>query len=300
MNDLEERARRMLDAARPGHNPTAADTARVRAALKARVLAEPLLLEPSIPPGVAPAGASGVLGKLIVALGVGGSLGFAAGVYAATALWPGLLARPSETAVADAAPPATGAVAAPAAPGTDREAATPSRLGDAEPDAVERAPSPSHPATQNTDDRAASSPPLPARSTAQRAASGARPVSTAPAVSPLKAELDGLRRAQELLYQGRPAWAIARLDELDRAGVGSVLEEERAATRAIAECRLGGDGERQASEYARRFPRSAHLERVRSSCMAATQPGPASAGDEEPTRRVAPPQTENRGSPHEE
>jgi hypothetical protein len=119
-------------------------------------------------------------------------------------------------------------------------------------------------------------------------------------VSPLKAELDGLRRAQELLYQGRSAWAIARLDELDRAGVGSVLLEERAATRAIAQCRLGADGASKIDDYARRFPRSAHLERVRSSCTGAPQGGAPAPGGGTPARKVVPAQTESRGSPHQE
>jgi hypothetical protein len=123
---------------------------------------------------------------------------------------------------------------------------------------------------------------------------------SAAVVSPLKAELDGLRRAQELLYQGRPAWAIARLDELDGAGVGSALIEERAVTRAIAECRIGGDGPRKADEFARRFPRSPHLERVRSSCAEATRVGSSSSSGGTPAGKTAPAQTESRASPHEE
>jgi hypothetical protein len=116
---------------------------------------------------------------------------------------------------------------------------------------------------------------------------------------PAKAELDGLPRAQELLYQGRLAWAIARLDELDHAGVGSVLLEERAATRAIAECRLGALGTGKADEYARRFPRSAHLERVRASCAGAPQEGAANPAGGAPAQKVVPTQTERRGSQHE-
>src|SRR6185369_10941669 len=110
--------------------------------------------------------------------------------------------------------------------------------------------------------------------------------------NPLKAELDGLRRAQELLHQGEPAWALARLNELDRAQVGSVLLEERAATRAIAECLLGRDASAQAREFERRFPLSAHLDQVRSSCSRAHQSGT-------PQPAAQPAQTETPASRHE-
>jgi hypothetical protein len=302
MNDVEERARHLIEAARAGHHPNAADAARVRAALKARVLAEPLLLQPGAAPAV---GASGALGKVLIALAVGGSLGFAAGLYAAQAFWPGAPARPLEARAAERAAIATGASSAAATPdsapapdGADPAAEARARGLDAA--SVERGASMSHAATG----RVKSPLPLPLRVPA-RATSSAAAASALPAVSPLKAELDGLRRAQELLYQGRPAWAIARLDELDRAGVGSVLLEERAATRAIAECRLGADGQRQADEYARRFPRSAHLERVRASCAGAPPvgtplPGGEMSGAATPAAKATPTQTESQGSPHEE
>jgi hypothetical protein len=295
MNDVEERARHLIEAARAGHHPNAADAARVRAALKARVLAEPLLLQPS-PPAV---GASGVLGKVLIALGVGGSLGFAAGLYAAQAFWPGAVARPFEASSADRAAIATGASSASATPDPAEAPDGAKPAAGANALALEAAPvergATSHAATAQV----RSPPPAPPRAP-ERARSSAAAASSPPAVSPLKAELDGLRRSQELLYQGRPAWAIARLDELDRAGVGSVLLEERAATRAIAGCRLGADGQRQADEYARRFPRSAHLERVRLSCAGAPHAGTPLSGVGTPAAKVAPTQTESRGSPHEE
>jgi hypothetical protein len=316
MSDLEERARRLVDAARPGHNPSAADAARVRAALKARVLAEPLLIQPGpaqtrpltpglLPPGPVPVAASGAFGKVLIALGVGSALGFAAGLYAASAFWPGMRAQPVETGDVDRAPPAMGAAgtreaspapARPHAAGRTDDAAPASsvRLDGVEAMAAERVLSTSQGAIQ----KAKSLPSVPPR-VHRRTTSGA-PASPAAAVSPLKAELDGLRRAQELLHQGRPAWAIARLDELDRAGVGSVLLEERAATRAIAECRIGADSARQADEYARRFPRSVHLERVRTSCAGATPVGTSVSRGGVLAPKVAPAQTESSGSPHEE
>ena len=266
MNELEERTRRALDAARAGHDPSAADAARVRAALKARVLAEPLLIQP----GLAPAAVkSGVLAKVLLALGVGGSLGFAAGLYVARTFLPGMPAGPIEPVLAAARASETSAVE------------RPSIVIDA-------------PQTARVQSPAPAAPPRPKGESTSRARAGE------PAVSPIQAELDGLRRAQELLFQGRPAWALARLDELDRASVGSVLLEERAATRAIAECRLGVAGSGASDEYARRFPRSAHLEQVRASCSGAPQGGVAAPGGGTPARKVAPTQTESRGSQHEE
>jgi hypothetical protein len=128
---------------------------------------------------------------------------------------------------------------------------------------------------------------------ARRPAAPARPRPTArsrPEVSPLKAELDGLRRAQELLHQGRPAWAIARLEELDRSGVSAALLEERAATRTIAECTLehgSAAGNRaRLDEFTTLHPGSAHLDQVRASCAGAPRYGAAEGN-------MAPAQTEN-------
>jgi hypothetical protein len=303
MSDMEERARRLVDAARPGHNPTGADAARVRAALKARVLAEPLLIQP----GPAQAAASGGLGKLLVAVGVGSALGFAAGLYAAQAFWPGMLARPADAGAVSVAAAAgmndasrTGGATEPARPlasGSTREAAGSARV---RVDGVEAADAEGVPSMPQSATSIVESPPLVPPRAPPRASTSTARASSAPAVSPIKAELDGLRRAQEQLYQGRPAWAIARLDELDRAGVGSVLLEERAATRAIAECRLGVAGAGASDDYARRFPRSAHLERVQASCSGAPQGGAAAPGGGTSAQKVTPVQTESRGSQHEE
>ena len=79
MKEMEERARQLLDIARTGHNPRPADATRVRAALRARVLAEPALLQPTSKPPFR----SSLLRKLALAFGAGGGAGFAAGLYVA-------------------------------------------------------------------------------------------------------------------------------------------------------------------------------------------------------------------------
>lgn len=274
MNELEERARRVLEVARSGHDPSPADAQRVHVALKARVLADPASIEPRASEAW---GSSGVLAKVLSALGAGAMAGFAVGFYVAQAMAPGASSVPPHPTTSERAPNA-GA-------GLDQSDARRPRRDAGASEATPAAP-----------DEAASKPDVSPHATRARLQTKAQPTTrlALPEVTtPLRAELDGLRRAQELLHQGHPAWALARLAELDRAHASSALLEERAATRAIAECRLGHGAAATAGEFARRFPSSAFLERVRSSCSAATHIG-ATKND------VAPAQTENTGSRHEQ
>lgn len=274
MTELEERARRLLDVARSQHDPSAMDAARVRSALRARVAAEPGLIEQPMRAAFERA----LPGQLLVAFGAGGLAGFAAGVYVALAVVPAPLSLPAEPAPRSVPAAAEHVVARTAETAMQRELA----VSEATPNATSAPPGAAPPAPP-----AAS--PAPAALPAPRAKP---PSATTSVASRLKAELDGLRRAQELLHQGQPAWALARLTELDRAEVGSVLLEERTATRAIAECMLGKDAQAQTQEFRRRFPKSAHLERVRSSCTNVAQSGSAAPN-------TALPQTESRGPRHE-
>lgn len=242
MNDRDTRAHQLIDVARSLHSPSAGDAARVRAALSARIAAEPKLIEPLVP---AAAPASAGLAQLLVVFGAGSSLGFAAGFYIALNSAP-LPATP----VAVTAPSAI--VAAPAAVGSEVQA--------------ERS--------------AASAVPVPASAEEPPRAEPRARVSAKPTTTPgskpsgidLKTELEGLRRAQELLHEGDAAWALARLDELDRVSPSSVLLEERAATRAMAECALQPGASTALRTFSETFPRSAHLERVRASCSKAAVP----------------------------
>jgi len=278
MNELEAKAGRVLEVARAGHAPSAADAERVRAKLRARVLAEPMLIEPG---ASVPRPRSGLLRRWAAAFAMGGSAGFAVGFWAAQALGP---AAPSASHAPvpgehGAAPSAV--ESAPEPSHTAREAAlapAPNPLLEASPapvlapNALEAAPIPVHrvEAARPKDPSAAS-----------------QPASTA---SQLKLELEGLRRAQELLHKGDAAWALARLDELDRAHASSLLLEERTATRLMAECRLGRDARTQVDEFAQRYPGSAHLGRVRESCAKVSA---ATKAENEPR------QTETPGSRHE-
>jgi hypothetical protein len=287
VSELEERARRVLEVARRGHGPSAADAVRVRAALRQRALVDPSAFEAA---GLARgAGGKGILDKLLLTLGVGAVAGFAAGFYVAQSIAPTARVHDAVSppdAMSEAAHgPATAQRAEPTLERREASAAadTVTDAGEeparSDPSSRTRGSSRSHLASP----RAGPSTPAPKASPRS---------SAAPSVSPLKAELDGLRRAQELLHQGQPAWALARLDELDRAHVGSALSEERAATRAIAECRLDPSAREPLASFARRYPGSAHLDRVRSSCSAPTRSGAAE-------QNLAPAPTETGASRHE-
>lgn len=232
MNELEERARELIDVARARHGSTAADAERVRAKLRARVLAEPMLIEPSS----APLPPAGWLRKLLAVFAAGGGAGFAAGFLAAQAFVPA--ARPAALAPV---PGSDGAAQLSAV-----EHAVPSRAtsAGAEPSHAPREaaaapapnplPQPPALAAEAPDGR----PSAPGRAPRPRVSPPEKP---ARRQSSLEVELEGLRRAQELLHRGDATWALARLDELDRSNASSVLIAERRATRAMAECALGKD-----------------------------------------------------------
>lgn len=229
MNELEERARQLLDVARVGHGASATDLERVRAKLRARVLAEPMLIEPIS----APLSQAGRLRKLLAVFAAGGGAGFAAGFWVAQA-------------IGTAAPPAA------LAPVPGRNVAAQERSVDsaAQSHAASDGAEPSH-APREASAAPASNPLLEAPAMARGAAdvgasTRAEPRARAPQLekgtrrqSSLEAELEGLRRAQELLHKGDAKWALARLDELDRSSPSSVLLDERRSTRAMAECALG-------------------------------------------------------------
>jgi hypothetical protein len=271
MSDLDERAERLLQLARPLHSPSAADSARVRRALAARFAADPGLLQAAAQS--AGGGAAAGLGKLLAVFGIGSSLGFAAGLYAAGAFTPASPALVVAPPPALSVPVASAAVEAPARPEVPVEA-----TGDEARPGVGVAP---HGETVAS-----------ARTARPSRLARAHERSSAPSGGDLKAELEGLRRAQELLHEGDAAWAIARLDELEQNSPSSALLEERLATRALAECVLGRDGDAPARAFAEKFPRSPHLERVRASCAKSS---PARVPQGERTRS----QTESPALRHE-
>jgi hypothetical protein len=80
-------------------------------------------------------------------------------------------------------------------------------------------------------------------------------------------ELEGLRRAEQLLHRGDASAAIGALERLEQAVPAGSLREERDATRTLALCRLGRDPARAFISFAERYPTSVHLDNIRSLCL---------------------------------
>lgn len=250
------RLRALVDAAR-ATQPTAADRARVRTALAARVV----LPTPVAPPAATPGAAvpAGVAAKLVAAAALVGATGFGGGFLAGTRSPPADLARhgidmhavqrahvasqPREIAAranvpvpVPAPPPAPIAARSPEAP-------VPSpRL----PPAPPSAPPPIEPPA------------------GEPVAAG----SVSPEMSSLLEETRLLRAAQTSLGAGDARAALARLDELGARHASGVLREERLAAHIVALCAVGRDEEarREAALFLAEAPLSIHAARVRASC----------------------------------
>jgi hypothetical protein len=86
--------------------------------------------------------------------------------------------------------------------------------------------------------------------------------------SQLQAETSDLTLAQRALRSGRPAAALALLDEQDTRYRGGALAQERAAARVFALCLAGQTAQArgQAERFEQKWPRSSLVARVRASC----------------------------------
>jgi hypothetical protein len=119
---------------------------------------------------------------------------------------------------------------------------------------VARAPTIDQPLRQPS--QAESAPPLP-------------PVASFPSEVPnLAAEARGLARAQAALTEGNAAQALTLLDQQKAQFPDGALDEERAAARVLALCRMGQvqAAGAAAAEFLRRSPRSVLAERVANAC----------------------------------
>ena len=105
----------------------------------------------------------------------------------------------------------------------------------------------------------------------------ARPTSNASitAVEPLeppdrlREETHALRMAQQALRAGNAERALMLLDDQDRTFQPGQLQEERSAARVLALCQGGrvDQARTEAARFEQRWPRSALLARIRSSCF---------------------------------
>jgi len=89
----------------------------------------------------------------------------------------------------------------------------------------------------------------------------------------LNAEVAVLKRAREELRLGRPTQALEALLEYDRRFGQGALGEERQAIAAIAACQAhpGPSARAQAQTFMRSSPKSPLLERVRAACITAAR-----------------------------
>ena len=92
------------------------------------------------------------------------------------------------------------------------------------------------------------------------------------AVPSLRAELEALKSSERALRERQPARALDILANFEReAHGGGSMQQERAATQAMARCTLGQEHRPAVYQaFVRSYPRSAYAERVRRSC----EPGP--------------------------
>jgi hypothetical protein len=235
-----------LRQARRGLSPSAEDSARVRAAVRATLAADPTghdgAAEAS--PGAAPV-ASPALPRLanVAKLGLAAAVTAAAGVGG---YWLGF-----EAGVTEREERAAMRVAerAPVPPST----------------ALETRPSPSPPSPIRAGETA-----RPARVVPGNAP--ATPASAAAEESPLELETRLLVRVERSLREQNPLLALGLLGELDREVPGGQLAEERQAARVMAHCALGSESAaKQAREFGRRHVASAYLPRIEQACARVAQ-----------------------------
>jgi hypothetical protein len=256
MTELDERARRLVDAAR-AMEPTTADRARVRAALAARLGAGALSPEVPQPPPPAPIAAPAVpIAKALTAAALIGGIAFGAGLSVGRTTAPTTIA---------------------ARPGLEAQVLRRSRLqeprvetGTTAPRAPEAPPPTPKPAI--VAERPRPLPPAPAPVDAPReplaAAAPAPEPTAAPPRHNLGEETELLRRAEMALRAGDGNTALTTLDELSARRPSGVLLEERMAARVLALCAAGRTEEarREGERFVAARPTSIQAPRIRASC----------------------------------
>jgi hypothetical protein len=264
MNELGPDARSILEAARPGEDPTDGDRARVRRAL-ARSLAA----------GGA-AAATTAAASSASAKGAGAAATLKLAALTSTVTWKALatvalvasVGAGISSFITQRDAPADPRSPAAASPPTER---APPRLSATEMGGVPSEP-PSLPAPSPE-----SPPPVVEAPAAQAktAAAGARaPSKTSTTAAPvatedaLTVETRRLRDVHGALQSGDAGRALALLDEHAAAHAQGELRQERAAARVVALCELGRLDEAKVAmeSFLREDPRSPLADRVRSAC----------------------------------
>jgi hypothetical protein len=296
MSDLDPIGQRLLERARRGHDPDAADEERVRAGLHARLAAAPLLLTAKSAHALATGGKL-TLGKLLLAIGVCGGASVAVGAAVWHAARPSAFTAQAMQAAVNARPAANTRHALLSGPNADgANAQSPNAHADspsanaASPNSASANPlaaaeDQAHAPLAMSGTVGAEAPSSDALGAAKRGASAtpkagcSGPCSVTinhqtPNAAPgaalstedLQLEIAGLRRAQQLLHAGHAAQALAALDNVARQVPGGALTEERDATRAMALCALGHPESAAVAAFLAHYPNSVHVSGVQRAC----------------------------------
>ena len=254
MNDLSSRAQQFIARTRSGDDPCPADERRVEHALERRIASGAIATGVAAAAAKAAGAATVGWGFSIVLVAVG--LGVAAGALALRGASPAIAPTPAIlTSVGEAPrelPPRT-------------EPVDPTPVASTEP-GLRGAPSirRDQPSVFEPD-RAL--PPTNTPPVARFEVVPEAPNATA-ASDRLAAETAALRTAQQTMRAGRPAEALALLDQQDALYPAGALAQERAAARVLALCQLGNvaAGRTAARAFEQQWPRSPLLGRVRTAC----------------------------------
>jgi hypothetical protein len=237
MNDLDPRARAIVDAARNADTPSSTDRNRIKRAILLQVAATSALASTAMA-GTLSIGTKVGLAVLAVTLVGGGTFGV---VKLREAHKPVAAKAHVAAKIVVAQKPTALSVEAPE---IAVQGATPSEPSDGRPRKAEKP-----------------------RKVA--AGSGLREDEQTTAEDRINAEVDVLKRAREELRLGRPTSALEALREYDRRFGEGVLGEERQAIAAIAACQAqpGPSARAQAQAFMRKAPHSPLLDRVRAACI---------------------------------
>ena len=252
MTHWQDEAERLLELARRAE-PSAANAARIRGALRARYLADPTLFAAQATQAASSKLTLGTAikayaGKVLAPLGIGAALGgVTVGVASQT------LNSPAAPAPGHGSAATSASAAIPARPRNPQEfvgAAEPPRTGGAR--APEASPTP---------DKAAGK--------AGRIRAGASPAEPTPrrAEPDLSEQVTLLKRAQQHLHRGEWAACLGVVREIDERAPHGVFQEEVEATRAIARCMAQGPDANIAQQFTGRFPSSVHSARIQAACL---------------------------------
>lgn len=250
MSELGAEARSLIESARGGDQPSAADRERLRgkliAELGAAALASAAVASTAASAGATsvPAGASGAASSS----GIFGALKLTLAALVVAAVGAGVVLGLRPAPAAKPTAPVTAPEARPVEP-APAPVVTP--LAD------EPTPAAEEPASRPPRAR-------PRTIESKPAAPEAAPAASNPYT--LAEELALLSRAQTALRSGQPEQALQLVREHEQRFAQGALVQERLGITALARCALGGDTSQVVNDLSRAAPGSPMLERVREAC----------------------------------